>query len=46
MFYFTYSTLTTTPAFTGITETNIEGLPATNANLPPYYSLAFIMRVS
>ena len=37
---------TTDKRFTGITGTNLEGSPATNANLPPYYALAFIMRTS
>ena len=39
---------TTGKSFTGITETNLEGpTPTTNtANLPPYYALAFIMRIS
>ena len=40
---------TTEPSFTGITvATSItpEGSVATNANLPPYYALAFIMRTS
>jgi hypothetical protein len=31
---------------TGITQTNFEGENGTNKNLPPYYALAFIMRVS
>jgi hypothetical protein len=34
-----------TTAFTGISVTNsTEGSPATNANLPPYYALAYIMK--
>ena len=32
-------------SFTGITETNFEGESGTNKNLPPWYALAFIMRV-
>ena len=31
---------------TGITGTNNQGVDGTNKNLPPYYALAFIMRVS
>jgi len=35
----------TTSAVTGITVSNsTEGTSATNANLPPYYALAFIMK--
>lgn len=41
--------VTTQPRLTGITvSTTIspQGSAATNANLPPYYALAFIMRIS
>jgi hypothetical protein len=31
---------------TGINETNFEGVNGEDKNLPPYYALAFIMRVS
>ena len=34
------------PSLTGINETNFEGENGANKNLPPYYALAFIMRVS
>ena len=35
----------TTSAFTNITVTNsTEGVSGTNANLPPYYALAYIMK--
>jgi microcystin-dependent protein len=40
---------TTSSSTTGITvatSISTEGSAATNANLPPYYALAFIMRVS
>jgi hypothetical protein len=40
---------TTGSSLTGITvgtTISTEGSPATNANLPPYYALAFIMRIS
>ena len=37
----------TSTATTGITVTNsTEGSSGTNQNLPPYYALAFIMRIS
>jgi hypothetical protein len=38
---------TTTTAFTGIsvsTTVNSSGVSGTNANLPPYYALAYIMK--
>jgi hypothetical protein len=38
--------LNTASAFTGITTTNSAGTSGTNQNLPPYYALAFIMRIS
>jgi hypothetical protein len=38
------STSTTASATTGITATNSSGSSGTNANLPPYYALAFIMK--
>jgi len=38
------STSTTATAITGITATNSAGTSGTNANLPPYYALAFIMK--
>jgi len=39
------SATTTGSAFTGISVTNsTEGSSATNANLPPYYALAYIMK--
>ena len=38
------STTTTASAVTGITATNSTGVSGTNANLPPYYALAFIMK--
>jgi len=31
---------------TGITGTNSEGVDGTNKNLPQYYALAYIMRIS
>jgi hypothetical protein len=31
---------------TGITKTDTEGSSGTNANLPPYYALAYIMRIA
>ena len=37
---------TTSTETTGITETDSEGVSGTNANLPPYYALAFIMRTN
>lgn len=47
------ATLTTASANTGITinnatgvATNSSGVSGTGANIPPYYSLAFIMRIS
>ena len=33
-------------ADTGITETDNEGEVATNKNLPPYFAIAYIMRIS
>ena len=33
-------------ADTGITETDDEGEVATNKNLPPYFAIAYIMRIS
>ena len=40
-------TTNTSTATTGITVVNsTEGSSGTNANLPPYYALAFIMRIS
>jgi microcystin-dependent protein len=45
MFYYQEGTLNTQSNTTGITI-NSSGSSATNANLPPYYALAFIMRVS
>jgi hypothetical protein len=38
-------TINTRTAYTGITI-NSEGSSGTNQNLPPYYALAFIMRIS
>jgi hypothetical protein len=35
---------TTASASTGITGTNSAGVSGTNANLPPYYALAYIMK--
>jgi hypothetical protein len=37
---------TTSLSTTGITGTNSEGVSGINQNLPPYYALAFIMRIS
>lgn len=34
----------TSTATTGITATNSSGVSGTNANLPPYYALAYIMK--
>ena len=33
-------------ADTGITATDEEGVDATNKNLPPYFAIAYIMRIS
>ena len=41
---FNYLDPTSTSSVTGSTST--EGDPATNANLPPYYALAFIMKLA
>ena len=39
------ATTATTSSTTGITVANsTEGVSATNANLPPYYALAYIMK--
>ena len=41
----TYGSVTTTTANTGITVANsTTGVSGTNANLPPYYALAYIMK--
>jgi hypothetical protein len=41
------SSKNTQPSTTGITVSNsTEGSSGTNANLPPYYALAFIMRIN
>jgi microcystin-dependent protein len=45
MFYYREGTLNTQSNTTGITI-NSSGSSETNANLPPYYALAFIMRTS
>ncbi len=37
---------TTDSKKTGITGTNSEGVDGTNKNLPQYYALAYIMRIS
>jgi len=39
-------TLISSKEETGIEETDLEGVDGANKNLPPYYALAFIMRVS
>ena len=39
----TFSATTGNPSNTG---TNAQGSSATNANLPPYYAIAYIMRIS
>jgi hypothetical protein len=45
MFYYQEGTSTTDPNGTGITINPMGDSPV-NANLPPYYALAFIMRTS
>jgi hypothetical protein len=45
MLYFNEGSSTTSLSGTGI-AINSSGSSATNANLPPYYALAFIMRIS
>jgi hypothetical protein len=42
----TYNTFSATTGITVSTTVSTQGSSATNANLPPYYALAFIMRVS
>jgi hypothetical protein len=39
-----YNTLTATTGITVATTTDDEGVSETNANLPPYYALAYIMK--
>jgi len=39
-------TMTSSSVFTGITGTDPAGVAGTNRNLPPYYAMAFIKRIS